>query len=38
MLPDRVLNPGTLTYKSGALPIAPRGLAGEGEGGMGGNR
>ena len=22
MLPDRVLNPGLLTYKSGALPIA----------------
>ena len=25
MLPDRVLNPGPLTYESGALPIAPRG-------------
>ena len=23
MLPDRVSNPGPLTYKSGALPIAP---------------
>ena len=28
MLPDRVLNPGPLTYESGALPIALRGLAG----------
>ena len=27
MLPDRVLNPGPLTYESGALPIALRGLA-----------
>ena len=27
MLPDRVLNPGPLTYKSGALPIALRGPA-----------
>ena len=27
MLPDRVLNPGSLTYESGALPIALRGLA-----------
>ena len=23
MLPDRVSNPGPLTYESGALPIAP---------------
>ena len=28
MLPDRVWNPGPLTYESGALPIALRGLAG----------
>ena len=28
MLPDRVSNPGPLTYESGALPIAPRGPAG----------
>ena len=27
MLPDRVSNPGPLTYKSGALPIALCGLA-----------
>ena len=27
MLPDRVSNPGTLTYESGALPIALRGPA-----------
>ena len=27
MLPSRVLNPGPLTYKSGALPIALRGPA-----------
>ena len=27
MLPDRVLNPGPLTYKSGALPIALHGPA-----------
>ena len=27
MLPDRVSNPGSLTYVSGALPIALRGLA-----------
>ena len=27
MLPDRVSNPGPLTYASGALPIAPRGPA-----------
>ena len=27
MLPDRVWNPGTLTYESGALPIALRGSA-----------
>ena len=45
MLPDRVSNPGTLTYESGALPIALRcpaiigvcyvcaGGGGEGEGG-----
>ena len=26
MLPDRVSNPGHLTYESGALPIALRGL------------
>ena len=26
MLPDRVSNPGPLTYESGALPIALRGL------------
>ena len=25
MLPDRVSNPGSLTYESGALPIALRG-------------
>ena len=25
MWPDRVSNPGPLTYESGALPIAPRG-------------
>ena len=25
MLPDRVLNPGPLTYESGALPIALHG-------------
>ena len=29
MLPDRVLNPGPLTYESGALPIALRGPAWE---------
>ena len=28
MLPDRVSNPGPLTYESGALPIALRGPAG----------
>ena len=28
MLPDRVSNPGPLTYESGALPIALRVLAG----------
>ena len=28
MMPDRVSNPGPLTYKSGALPIALRGPAG----------
>ena len=28
MLPDRVLNPGPLTYESGALPIGLRGPAG----------
>ena len=27
MLPNRVSNPGPLTYESGALPIALRGLA-----------
>ena len=27
MLPDRVSNPGPLTFESGALPIAPRGPA-----------
>ena len=27
MLPDRVSNPGPLTYESGALPIALRGSA-----------
>ena len=27
MLPDRVSNPGPLTYEAGALPIALRGLA-----------
>ena len=27
MLPDRVSNPGTLTYESGALPIVLRGPA-----------
>ena len=27
MLPDRVSNPGPLTYESGALPIAPCSLA-----------
>ena len=30
MLPDRVSNPGPLTYESGALPIALRGPAGAG--------
>ena len=30
MLPDRVSNPGPLTYESGALPIALRGPAGPG--------
>ena len=29
MLPDRVSNPGALTYESGALPIALRGPAAE---------
>ena len=29
MLPDRVSNPGPLTYESGALPIALRGPAGQ---------
>ena len=28
MLPDRISNPGPLTYESGALPIALRGPAG----------
>ena len=27
MLPDRISNPGPLTYESGALPIALRGQA-----------
>ena len=27
MLPDRVSNPGPLTYESGALPVALRGPA-----------
>ena len=31
MLPDRVSNPGPLTYESGALPIALRGRLGSGE-------
>ena len=31
MLPDRVSNPGPLTYESGALPIALRGPAVEEE-------
>ena len=30
MLPDRVLNPGPLTYESGALPIELRGPASQG--------
>ena len=30
MLPDRVSNPGPLTYESGALPIALRGPAEDG--------
>ena len=30
MLPDRVSNPGPLTYESGALPIALRGPAMDG--------
>ena len=30
MMPDRVSNPGPLTYESGALPIALRGPAGGG--------
>ena len=33
MLPDRVSNPGPLTYESGALPIALRGPAGGRKGG-----
>ena len=32
MLPDRVSNPGPLTYESGALPIALRGPAQHKEG------
>ena len=32
MLPDRVSNPGPLTYESGALPIALRGPAVRGMG------
>ena len=35
MLPDRVSNPGPLTYESGALPIALRGPAIERMTGMG---
>ena len=35
MLPDRVSNPGPLTYESGALPIALRGPAAEGRWGEG---
>ena len=31
MLPDRVSNPGPLTYESGALPIALRGPASDKE-------
>ena len=31
MLPDRVSNPGPLTYESGALPIALRGPAYDGK-------
>ena len=31
MLPDRVLNPGPLTYESGALPIALRSPASIGD-------
>ena len=31
MLPDRVSNPGPLTYESGALPIALRGPANSSE-------
>ena len=34
MLPDRVSNPGPLTYESGALPIALRGPAVGGGGGV----
>ena len=34
MLPDRVSNPGPLTYESGALPIALRGPADKGSSGM----
>ena len=34
MLPDRVSNPGPLTYESGALPIALRGPAGTERRGM----
>ena len=30
MLPDQVSNPGSLTYESGALPIALRGPADQG--------
>ena len=35
MLPDRVSNPGPLTYESGALPIALRGPRCRGEKGVG---
>ena len=34
MLPDRVSNPGPLTYESGVLPIALRGPADQGHTGM----
>ena len=36
MLPDRVSNPGPLTYESGALPIALRGPALKLKSGQGG--
>ena len=37
MLPDRISNPGPLTYESGALPIALRGPARGGGGVRGGH-